>query len=480
MTTRFDAKDAVNYGVQGIKSGYDGLESSFNIPACGIEDVDIALFNLFDKEINLTVGGQDSSPLKKVPVLFAAGEKWALLKNNKPLRDRNSTLILPLLTIMRTGVSQEKDADIAGRGINQQTGEIVVRRRLDKTDRDYQNLINRLFIENQLNVAVNPGTRARQNQLTSDRRVGSLRGRPSTQRGALLQANRTNNIFETIVVPTPQFYSATYDISVWVHYTQHMNQLTETLMSSFLPQGQAWKLTSPKGYWFVASVQESFETETNFDDMSSSERYIRLKFTVKVPAYVWASDAPGVPVPVKRYISSPIISFQTEPQRAATDGVVPEENAEEFANSFLIGSDDPTLPLDTQSNIREDQRSPGWRQQFVFPGNSGDIADANDPALTGLPAFSALSGDPSLPGYVRNASIRARRNSAAATAYTKLVIGGETRYVRVTKVNPQTGETVYSAYSPDSPFSSNSQYAGAASEEIDGIQIIPVRTLELK
>jgi len=39
---------------------------------------------------------------------------------------------------MRTGITQSPD-DITTRGINQQTGEIVVRRRLDKSDRDYQN-----------------------------------------------------------------------------------------------------------------------------------------------------------------------------------------------------------------------------------------------------------------------------------------------------------------------------------------------------
>ena len=431
MTTRFDAKDAVNYGVPGVKSGYDGLKSDFNIPSCGIEDVDVALFNLFDKEIQPMVGGQDSAESKKVPIIFAAGEKWALLKKGKPVRDRNNTLILPLVTIMRQQIAQDPSKDVVGRGINQQTGEIVIRRRLDPADRDYQNLINRTFIENQTNVAVNPDNMPQvENQITTERQVGKNRNDYAVRRGALLQANRKNNIFETLVVPSPQFFTANYEITVWTQYMQHTNQILEKIMSSFLPQGKSWKLTTPKGYWFIAKVEEgAFESETSFDDMSSSERFIKVKFSVQVPAYVWASSAPGIPVPVKRYVSSPIINFDVSPERNAPD---PQPGAEEeFNNGFILGSDDPTLPLDDQPNARQDQRRPGWRQQVLLPANN-NFASSNDPALTTSP------------------------RGVNPYTYKKIEIGGQVKYVRVVNINAASGETVYSA------------------SDLEGLQIIPV------
>ena len=216
MTTRFNAKDNKNYGVSGVPSGYDGnIKPDFSIPSCGVEDVDVALFSLFDKEIQPMVNGQDSADLRKVPIIFAAGEKWALLKRGKPLRDKNNSLILPLITIARTSVSQDMSSDIVGRGINQQTGELVVRRRLDKSDRDYQNIINRFFIQNQTNVAVNPSDPHAETQLTTIRTIGALRDDESVKSGALLQTNRSGNVYETIVVPAPQFYTATYDITIW-------------------------------------------------------------------------------------------------------------------------------------------------------------------------------------------------------------------------------------------------------------------------
>ena len=101
MTTRFNAIDQMKYNVSGIKSGYDSsIKSDFSIPPCGLEDVDVSIFTLFDKEIAITVGGKDSQEIKKVPIVFAAGEKWAMLKRGRPLRDRNNTLIVPLVTIV--------------------------------------------------------------------------------------------------------------------------------------------------------------------------------------------------------------------------------------------------------------------------------------------------------------------------------------------------------------------------------------------
>lgn len=415
MTTRFNAQDENNYGVPGIKSGYDGeIKSDFSIPSCGIEDVDVALFNLFDKEINLVVGGQDSNSLKKVPVVFAAGEKWALLKNGKPIRDKTNTLILPLITIMRTGVSQDISQDISGRGINQQTGEIIIRRRLDnKVDRSYQNLINRLLIINQENVAVSGSLPVLDNQPTTSREIGQLSEVESTKSGALLLSNKKNNIFETITIPSPQFYTATYEISAWTQYTQHMNQIIEKLMASFLPQAQSWKLTTEKGYWFIANVEGgSFNIETNFDDMSTSERFVKCNITVKVPAYVWASSSPGIPVPAKRYVSSPIIDFSVS--------VIDKNNPEEHSNNMILGNDDPTLPLDEQQNVRDDQRRPGWSQKVISPSNAIEKIDKNDPALASFP------------------------RGLKPSSYRKLTIGNVVKYVKIVDTNPSTGETVYS------------------------------------
>lgn len=385
MSTRFNTGAERNFGQSPVTVGYENVGTGspdIEIPSCGVEDVDVAMFNLFDKEIVPEVVGH-GSPVTKVPVIFAAGEKWALLKNNRPIRDRNNALILPLITVMRTEVTQNNADDVNGRGISQQVGELVVRRRLDKSDAEYQSLINRLLVPNQDNLMVNEKTATTTQPYTS-RRIGSLASAVEAKDGAYLYQDRLNNVIETIVVPTPQFYTAKYQITIWTQYMQHSNQVIEKIFASLLPQGQCWKLTTPKGYWFVARLEDgSLSSENSFDDMSQQERFIKHNFDITVPAYFFATKSPGSPVPVKRYVSCPVITFESDV------GYDYQES------KYVIGSDDPTLPMDTHANTRRDQRSIGWRTQKVYPsppddGSYVDPATAekyNDPAVKGKNVF---------------------------------------------------------------------------------------------
>jgi len=468
MTTRFSAIDQINNGVSGIKSGYDtGLKSDLVLPPCGIEDTDVALFNLFDKEIAPMIGGQDSADSKKVPVIFAAGEKWALLKRGKPIRDKTNTLILPLITMMRTGLNQGPE-DISGRGINQQTGELLVRRRLDASDRDYQNLLNKSFITFQNNAAVNDGDPSPGDQNITGRKVGESEATLNARRGAFLAANLGNNIYETVVVPSPQFYTATYQITVWAQYTQHMNQIIEKIVASFLPQAQSWKITTNKGYWFIASMDAgAFDIETNFEDMSTSERYLKCSFTVKVPAYFWVSSAPGVPIPIKKYISSPVIQF-TIASKGLPDPT--PDIQESFYDNFSIGNDDPTLPLADKRNNRPDQRRTGSSltphqsivqssnpeiPPLVFNPESSDVArnvggnTATDPAssTSARGVTPAVYTKTQIPKYPNTSLASATPASAAPASATpiQIKVGSEVKYIKVVSKNATTGETVYTA-----------------------------------
>jgi len=414
MATRYNSKSVSRFGVTGINARTHQGTPDITIPPVGVEDVDVSLFKLFENEILLQVSGDNSDP-KKVPIIFAAGEKWALLKKKKALRDRNNSLILPLVTISRNSVVQDMSEDITGRGINQQTGEIIIRRRLDKSDRGYQNLINRYLLRNQKNVATNPNLEHIQNQILTEQSVGEDANDATTKDGAWLADIKHKNIYETIVVPSPQFCTINYEIIMWTQYTQHMNQLLEQIISSFLPQGNAWKLDTPKGYWFIAHVDNnSYEPENNADNMSQEERIIKYKFSVNVKAYIFASQLPGIGVPVKRYVSSPIITFDTglEPSVEIKTGV------SKIGDPFL-GSDDPTLPLNDIKNDRPDQRRSGTT---LYDPHAGSMA-SEDPAL---------------------ASRNAQQNRPLYTKIISQNAQGQTltKYARVYKVNKASGETV--------------------------------------
>ena len=122
MTTRFDKqKEDVN----SIVFGYEGEKKpqDFVIPSCGLEDVDYAVFNLFNSQIPLYYDLQGET--KKIPVIFATGERFAILRRNKPITDKAGALILPLISISRNSIE-----NIPSKGLtnNQMFPEVLVRR----------------------------------------------------------------------------------------------------------------------------------------------------------------------------------------------------------------------------------------------------------------------------------------------------------------------------------------------------------------
>jgi hypothetical protein len=319
MADRFDLTE--NDGSR-ENAGYDGIPSDYQIPSCTIEDVDFAVFSVFDEDIKFFVGDEQNG-YKKAPVIFASGEKWVLLKRGRALRDKTGTLILPLITITRNGLNQ---SDNNQRGINPYVGNMTFRRRLSEKDFEYQNAINKLNIQNQDNVATNDSSK----QFSTRNQIGELQNQTDFN-SPTLKLHRKNNIHEVITVPTPQFFIATYEITFWTQYTQHMNQLIEKMIASQLPFGNTIKVETKKGYWFVGTIDgATFNIETNFSDMSSEERYMKTTFTFNVPAYLFLPDVPGGMVGVRSQIFAPVVNFD------ASDSVITyEEN--------LIQEQDPTL-----------------------------------------------------------------------------------------------------------------------------------------
>jgi hypothetical protein len=411
MAHRYSTGSRTFFGQAPLPSGYDAPRpSDVNVPPVGLEDADRALFNLFDREIPLQT--DSASGMRKVPIIFAGAEKWAMIKRGRFIQDRTGALIVPLIAIVRSNVSQTPSEDLAGRGINQQTGELIVHRRLSDRDRGHQSVLNRLLVPNQMNAAV-PPEGALEGQLTTLATVGDRHDEGVVIDGGLLAADRTRNVWETIVVPSPQFFTSTYEVTIWTQYMQQMNQVIEQLISSFLPQGNAWRLETAAGYWFMAYVDGNlYSADVNFDDMSSEERIIKSSFTVKVPSYVFASRTPGAPVAVRRYLSSPAISFEV--------GLSPDEGSEPGSvDDPFLGADDPTLPSSIlRIGKRPDQRDVGATR--LYP----DGESAEDPAL---------------------ASLGRGRTTARFRKVTGVAIDGSlvTRYVRVLNVNRHSGEVVY-------------------------------------
>ncbi len=299
-----------------LQTGYQGsnIPDDFHIPACGIGDVDRAFFNLFDKDINFTIVNRGTS--EKVPVIFATGERFAIIKKEQPVRDDAGRVIIPLISIRRTSIDQSTAATVPGPRAD--VGEVTIKRRLSSKDPRYQSLVNKTRLRNQDNVASpenvesrNPARNARAGKVGSRRPEAEFVG--DTYPGYSLKPDLGKNIFEIITVPNPTFFSISYEVVFWTNYVTHMNQLIETLMSSYSPSGSArheFKITSDKGYYFIAFVDNTLTNADNFDDFTDQERIVRYTLNFTVTGYLIAPQNPGDPSPFRKFLSAPDVSFE--------------------------------------------------------------------------------------------------------------------------------------------------------------------------
>ena len=296
----------------------DNLPSpdNFDLPSSDIEEVDRALFNLFDREIPFQVKVDNQS--EKVPVVFSTGERFALTRRKSPIRDKNNALILPIIAIHRKSIDLSPTQGGYGTPISPRDQETyTVKKRLSPKDRNYQNIINRIGLKNQKNVSsranfaaseIFPGNIAKPGTIATRKNGKNLSFVPQGTDG-LLNNTLTDNIFEIITAPYPTFFLASYEITFWTQYVQHMNQIMEVMITRFSGQEHGFQIVGPSGFEYVAFVKSPLVSADNFSDFSSDERIIRYTFNIDVPSYLFASQHEGLPDPFRKYESAPQIEF---------------------------------------------------------------------------------------------------------------------------------------------------------------------------
>ena len=311
MSTRFSkTKEDPNM----LNQGYEGtnVPQDFSIPPCSIEDVDRALFDLFNEEIPFFFELEKET--RRIPVIFATGERFAILRRRRPLRDRSGALILPLISIMRTSINQ----DVARGTGPGQTQPLVIKKRLDKEDHLYQRLVNKAGLINQDDVAAEDhfsdkpfNRQALAGKVASKSSEGALSLEVSQGKLLTTQLN-SKNIYEIITIPPVKYFMATYEVTFWTQYTQKMNDMLIAMMSAYQNMHKrTFRVETKKGYWFVAYVGESLSSESNFSDFSDSERIIKYTFPIEIPAYIVNPSFPGSPNALRAFTSAVDIQFDT-------------------------------------------------------------------------------------------------------------------------------------------------------------------------
>lgn len=80
------------------------LQKDFSV---SLTDIDNTIVNYMNKRLDLSV--MDNGALTRVPVMYATPEKWVSIKKDGYLRDNQGKILLPLIAIKRTEISNNKD-----------------------------------------------------------------------------------------------------------------------------------------------------------------------------------------------------------------------------------------------------------------------------------------------------------------------------------------------------------------------------------
>lgn len=297
---------------------FDGtnVPENFNFPSIEIEDIDRAVFDLFDKVIGFEI--EEKGSARKVPVIFAAGERFALTRRKNSIRDKNNALILPLISILRGEIDVSSGQHGKGTAIAfRDQSSYYIKKRLSKKDRKYQNLINKQKIKNQDNVAnassfisdeIYPGKDAIPGQIAnrSNKNNNSLFSKTNIS----LENDLTDNIFEIIELPYPKFMSIKYEVVFWCQYMQQANQMMQTVFKNYKGQGHEIPIKTSNGYELIAFFSETFSLDSNFSDFTNEERMVKYAFGITIPGYmINPKSSKGMPNQLRSYTSAPFIDF---------------------------------------------------------------------------------------------------------------------------------------------------------------------------
>jgi len=203
-----------------------------------LKDIDTSIMSYVKNVIKPTV--KEANEKVKVTVMYGNEERWKAVRKRGVLRDKNNTLILPLIMLKRTAV--EKSDAIPG----------------------YEHDIRRKYTEI-----------VRKSGWSKDNRYSKF----ATQIGDM-------PVYENLVTSIPNYVNITYEFVLWTNFIEQMNPLVESFMEY------------DKTYW---GDRDTYRFICNLDSISDAsemdsrgERFIKSTFSVTSKAYLLPEETNNI------------------------------------------------------------------------------------------------------------------------------------------------------------------------------------------
>ena len=220
-----------------------------------IETIDTALYAWLDEEVNPFA--TTNQGWEKVKIRWVSGERSWQVKEDRDIRDGSSRIILPMITMHRTGF--QKDPALKGVAwahipiANDAKGgsqSLHVSRRINtqKTAEFANATANRLYRHNTFPF--------------ENKKV----------------------VYETKTFPVPVYIVGTYTISVRTEYVQQMNEIVQPFLTR---TGQINNFfMSQDGHRYEGFVQNDLTSDGNAVNMGDDSRFYLNTFDIKVLGYL--------------------------------------------------------------------------------------------------------------------------------------------------------------------------------------------------
>tara|TARA_R100000152_G_C6778771_1_gene209730 strand:- start:529 stop:1371 length:843 start_codon:yes stop_codon:yes gene_type:complete len=194
-------------------------------------DLDKSLLSHVNKVMNIQIS--EAGELRDVPVMYGNEERWANFRRRGVIRDRNGSLVLPLIMLRRNLVNFNDNLpmwqhDLLGKSI-----EIV--------------------------------------------RSSKYSSKNQYSRFALQQGIKP--VEERIITGAPQYVNLTYSFVVWTQYVQQMNSVVEQFLNQ---HNRYWGDNT--SYRFLCKVEGGINDATQLE--VNQERIIRSTFDIILQGYL--------------------------------------------------------------------------------------------------------------------------------------------------------------------------------------------------
>ena len=204
-----------------------------------LKDVDTAILSHVKKVMRPKI--REANETIDVNVMYGNEERWKAVRKNNVLRDKQGTLILPLIMLKRTDIAR-----------NELSGQA------------FKHDVKREHIEV-----------IRNSQWSKKNRY---------DRFSVLTGQKPQ--YETLVTGMPDFADITYEFVLWTNFIEQMNTLIEMFMEQ---SNQYWG--NSEQYKFLSSI----ESITDASEMNQDgERFIKSTFSLKVGCYLLPEEINSV------------------------------------------------------------------------------------------------------------------------------------------------------------------------------------------